>query len=56
MPDKEQYIQKFKALYKLKTGKKLSDSEAARFFEDLVTLVGVTYKTIPKASWKKKIK
>lgn len=48
MVDKLKYIEKFKTLYRKKTGKDLSDEEAADFFEKLVVLVNAVYKPIPK--------
>lgn len=48
MVDKSNYIQKFKELHKGKTGQELSDSEALRFFEELIALVAAIYAPIPK--------
>ncbi len=48
MTDKQKYLERFKSLYKVKTGKDLSDSDAMNYFEQLVALVTIIHKPIPK--------
>jgi hypothetical protein len=45
---KQEYINRFKSLYRKKTGKDLSDDEAVDLFEKLVVLVDAVYKPVPK--------
>jgi len=49
MLNKQKYIERFKALYKEKNQKGISDAEALEHFEKLTTLVRATYKPIPKS-------
>jgi hypothetical protein len=48
MVDKIEYIRRFKEIYKIKTGKEVTDQEAFDLFEKLTTLVSVVYQSIPK--------
>lgn len=45
---KQEYIQRFRDLYKKNEGKDLTDQEAIEHFEKLVVLVGAVYQSIPK--------
>ena len=41
---KNEFIQRFKELYKNKTGQKIDDSEASQHLEKLVNLIRAIYK------------
>jgi len=44
--NKQEYIEKFKELYKTKNGLEISDTDALAHFEHLVSLVSAIYKPI----------
>jgi hypothetical protein len=44
--NKAKYIERYKELYKQKTGGDISDQEALSMFEQLTNLVGVIYQPI----------
>jgi len=44
----KEYLEKFKANHKRKTGKDMSDQDALTSFTKLITLVKVVYRPIPK--------
>jgi len=44
---KQQYILRFKALHRLKTGLELSDAEALVHFEKLIALIRAVYRPVP---------
>ena len=47
MDNKQEYIERFKTLYKRKHGTDIDDTTALRYFEELVELVRNVYKPIP---------
>ncbi len=46
---KEELVEKYKAIYKRKTGKDLSDQDALEQATKLITLVKAVYRPIPKS-------
>lgn len=45
---KLKYVERYKEIYKRKTGKEISDLEALEGFEKLTALVEAVYKPIPR--------
>ena len=45
---KLKYIERYKEIFKRKTGREISDLEALEQFEKLTTLVEAVYKPIPR--------
>lgn len=48
MVDKTKYIQRFKEIYKSKTGQDLDDALALEYFENLIALVSNIYVPLPR--------
>ena len=46
--NKLKYVERYKEIYKRKTGREISDLEALEQFDKLTTLVEAVYKPIPK--------